>query len=114
MKAISLAIVLAACTPAYAQTYKCVDDHGVTHYSDKPPSNCKAAAVKIRQAPGGSAEAPKSPRAAARDRAEANRQCARGMQEYAQLTDRRRQASADDAARQGRVEELREQLRDCS
>jgi hypothetical protein len=36
------------------------------------------------------------------------------MQEYAQLTDRRRQASADDAARQGRVEELREQLRDCS
>jgi hypothetical protein len=106
MKTIGLAIMLASCASAYAQTYKCTDRNGVTHYSDQPPTQCKATAVKIRQAPAALAEKT-PPRPAAGKMAEISRQCARDMREYSRLR------RSDDAA-QDRVEQLREQLRGCS
>jgi hypothetical protein len=37
--------------PAFAQMYKCVDERGVTAYSDKPCPGGKGGAVDIRSAP---------------------------------------------------------------
>lgn len=46
-----LAVALAA-TGAFAQTlYKWVDEKGVTHYSEKPPEDRKAAKVEIKVEP---------------------------------------------------------------
>jgi hypothetical protein len=38
-------------TAAQAQVYKCVDERGVTHYSDKPAPGCKGKEVDIRPIP---------------------------------------------------------------
>jgi hypothetical protein len=40
--------VLLLALPAQAQVYKCVDEHGVTQYSDKPRPECKGVEVEIR------------------------------------------------------------------
>jgi len=42
---------LLAAAPVHAQMYKCVDDRGVTHYTDKPGPECKSEKVDIRPAP---------------------------------------------------------------
>ena len=47
---IALALLFAA-LPAHAQMYKCVDERGVTHYSDKPRPGCKGGEVDIRPIP---------------------------------------------------------------
>ena len=113
MKQTALIVALVICAPAYAQTYKCVDQRGVTHYSDKPLPNCKSEIIKIQR--GGAAPMETaSPRAAARTTQELQRQCARDMQEYSRLTPSRRDAGANDEVRQQRLEALREQLRGCS
>ena len=44
-------IVLLAAAPVHAQMYKCVDDRGVAHYTDKPDPDCKSEKVDIRPAP---------------------------------------------------------------
>jgi len=101
MKTLALAVLLLACAPAYAQMYKCVDQRGVTHYSDKPlPPSCKGGEVKIRATPPTGTGAPSVP-AAAGTAAEINRRCARIMQEHK-------------SAEPGRREELREQARGCA
>jgi hypothetical protein len=45
---------------AIAQMYKCVDERGVTHYSDKPSPGCKGSEVDIRGSPPVSGTAPRS------------------------------------------------------
>ncbi len=49
----TLVAAVAAITtaPVHAQMIKCVDQSGVTHYTDKPPPGCKGGAVDIRPAP---------------------------------------------------------------
>ena len=42
MKTLAIAVLLAFSIPAHAQMYKCVDERGVTRYSDKPMPGCKA------------------------------------------------------------------------
>ena len=51
MKTIALAALLAVSLPAQAQMYKCVDERGVTSYSDKPRPGCKGKEVDIRPIP---------------------------------------------------------------
>src|SRR6185503_2638718 len=55
-------------TAAQAQMYKCVDERGVTHYSDKPSPGCKGKEVDIQPIPpiGGQVE-PRSRDAARED-----------------------------------------------
>ena len=45
------ALLLAVSLPSYAQMYKCVDESGVTHYTDKPRPGCKGGKVEIRPIP---------------------------------------------------------------
>lgn len=47
----ALAALLIAAAPAQAQMYKCVDERGVTHYSDKPRPGCVGGAVAIPPLP---------------------------------------------------------------
>jgi hypothetical protein len=63
----------ALATAAQAQMYKCVDERGVTHYSDKPSPGCQGKEVDIQPLPptGGKVE-PRS-RDAAREDAEFQR-----------------------------------------
>jgi hypothetical protein len=46
-----LAAALTAASAAQAQMYKCVDERGVTHYSDKPRPGCKGGPVNIKPSP---------------------------------------------------------------
>jgi hypothetical protein len=48
---LAAALLLAAALPSYAQMYKCVDERGVTHYSDKPRPGCKGGQLDIRAIP---------------------------------------------------------------
>ena len=43
--------IMLAAAPAYAQMFKCVDERGVTHYTDKPRPGCKGREVDIRPIP---------------------------------------------------------------
>ena len=111
MKGILLAVLLAAVLPARAQMYKCVDERGVTHYSDKPAPGCKGKEVDIRPIPpvGGQvreldrdtarAETEFNRRRIERERAELNekaareaeqRRCARLRNEVGRLSGARR------------------------
>jgi uncharacterized protein DUF4124 len=112
MRTLALTALLLACAPAYAQMYKCVDERGVTHYSDKPlPPSCKGGAVKIRATPPSTGTRPSVPPAAGKA-AEINRRCARTAQEYARESGRL--AGKPDERRDRRLEELREQARGCA
>jgi hypothetical protein len=113
MKKTPLILALAICAPVYAQTYKCVDQRGVTHYSDKPLANCKNEIIKIQRG-GTTPTQSASPRAAAKTVRELQNGCARDMQEYSRLAATRADASARDKVRQERLDALREQLRGCS
>ena len=37
--------------PVHAQMHKCVDERGITTYTDKPPPDCKGGPVDIKGAP---------------------------------------------------------------
>ena len=52
--------LLALPLPCLAQMYKCVDERGVTHYSDKPRPGCKGSEVDIRASPPVGSAAPRS------------------------------------------------------
>jgi len=113
MRTLALTVLLLACAPAYAQMYKCVDQRGVTHYSDKPlPPSCKGGEVKIRATPPTGTSAPSVP-AATGTAAELNRRCARTAQEYTRMQAARRDGKPDEN-RDQRLEELREQARGCA
>ncbi|MBI2509827.1 MAG: DUF4124 domain-containing protein [Betaproteobacteria bacterium] len=48
---IAAALAAISAAPAHAQIVKCVDERGVTHYTDKPGPGCKGGPVDIRPAP---------------------------------------------------------------
>ena len=139
MKAITAAALLAV-APAYAQMYKCVDERGVTNYSDKPRPGCKGGPVDIRGSPAVSGSV--APAAASdlarqdaefkrrqieREKAEAEQRtalaerCAALRQEFAVYAnvgrivrmDAGKPVYMDDATREARVAALKEQLRAC-
>lgn len=49
--AIVAVVAALSAAPVHAQMYKCVDERGVTHYTDKPRPGCKGGEVDIRPAP---------------------------------------------------------------
>jgi hypothetical protein len=51
MKPWVLGVLFFAAFPAWAQMYKCVDERGVTHYSDNPGAGCKGVKVNIQASP---------------------------------------------------------------
>ena len=110
----SAAFILAVVmySPVQAQTYKCVDQHGATRYSDTPLPNCKNEVIKTQRS-GAAPAAPSSPREAAKTIQQLNAGCSRSMQEYSRLGAARPDPSANDEARQNRLNALREQLRGC-
>jgi hypothetical protein len=137
---VAVALLLFATYPSHAQMYKCVDERGVTHYSDKPRPGCKGAKVHIQPIPPVSGQV--TPRAsdlagqdadfkrrqierenaAAKDKAALEQRCARLRQEHAVLASgvRLGKVSAqgervfmDDATRDARLVKLKEELRGC-
>lgn len=44
-------LLFATALPVQAQMYKCVDQHGTTHYSDKPRPGCVSREVDIEPIP---------------------------------------------------------------
>ena len=120
--------------------YKCIDERGVTHYTDKPRPGCKGGAVDIQPiSPASGKIAPRSEdlagqeadfrrrqiereRAAEKEGAAQARRCGPLRQEHARLSSGRRIARVspsgereylDDAVREKRLAELRDQLRGC-
>lgn len=137
--ALGLSLLLAA-LPALAQMYKCVDERGVTHYTDKPLPGCKGGPVDIQGSPPASgALTPRQDdinrqaadfyrRQLERDRAAAEQQaalaarCSRLRQENARLSSATRIAKVgptgervymEDADREARLAQLKEELRSC-
>jgi hypothetical protein len=125
------AALIAICGPGYAQMYKCVDERGVTHYSDKPRPGCKGGEVNIQGSPpvSGSLQPRKddfdkqnadfAQRQIERERAESQEKkaletrCARLRQENARLSSGVRSAYLEDANRDARLAQLKEELRGC-
>jgi hypothetical protein len=136
-----LVAALLAALPAQAQMYKCVDERGVTHYTDKPPPGCKSAReVDIRPLPpvGGSVRPraedlkreehdfqrrrAEQESAEAKNRADLERRCRQVRSDIARLSSQRRvavtnqqgeRAYLEDAERERRLERLRGELRGC-
>jgi hypothetical protein len=143
VKRFALALALAAAVaPAQAQMYKCVDERGVTHYSDKPRPGCKGGPVDIRGSPpiSGSLSAPpaagdltrqdadfkrrqmEQEKAQSEQKAALDQRCHILRQELALLTSGVRIGNVtskgereymDDKTRDARAASLREQLRGC-
>lgn len=85
--------------PAQAQIYKCVDERGVTHYTETPRPGCKGREVDLRASPPPSGQGPVPARDVARDNADfKRRQIERERleeREQAQLAARQRQCARD-------------------
>ena len=130
------------CLPAlaWAEMYKCVDERGVTSYSDKPRPDCKGGQVNIRSSPSSSGQGVPPARdvagqdadfkrrqiereqAETKDKAVLERRCASLRREESWLsyggritrTDAQGQrVFMDDAARDARLAQVKEQLRLC-
>ena len=120
--------------------YKCVDERGVTHYTDKPRPDCKGGQVDIRPIPSISGQAAPAGRdfagqdvefkrrqiereqAETKDKAALAQRCTRLRQEESWLsyggrisrTDAYGQhVFVDDATREARLGQVKEQLRLC-
>src|SRR5574341_378225 len=135
-------LVLFTALPSHAQMYKCVDARGVTHYTDKPIAGCKGAQVDIQGSPPISGSVAPRPadddiarqnaefkrrqmereRVDAADKAALDQRCARLKHEYSvfsmggrvfQLNDKGERVYVEDANRDARLAEIREQLRRC-
>lgn len=140
MGRVVLALCLLMTLPCEAQMYKCVDERGVTHYTDKPRPDCKASQVDIRSIPSISGRAAPADRdlagqntefkrrqiereqAETKDKAVLEQRCASLRREESWLsyggritrTDAQGQrVFMDDAARDARLAQVREQLRLC-
>ena len=123
---------------AQAQMYKCVDERGVTQYTDKPQVGCKETAIKPspplsgavrpRQQDPGADEAAFKRRQLEREAKDAaerralEQRCARLQQEQRYLSSGRRisrldskgeRVYMDDAARDQRLAQLGGELRGC-
>lgn len=139
LKALALLLLFVA-LPASAQMYKCVDERGVTHYTDKPRPDCKGNPVDIRPIPSISGKGAPASRdlasqdadfkrrqiereqAEAKDKATLDQHCSRLRREESWLTHSGRitrtdaqgkREFIDDAARDARLVQIREQLRLC-
>jgi len=144
MRRLALAAVFSALLipvpSAHAQMYKCVDERGVTHYTDKPRPGCKGGPVDIRPIPPVSGKAaPRSSdlagqdadfkrrqiereQAEAQDKAALAQRCARLRREESMLAsgmrifktnDRGERVYLEDASRDARLAQLKEELRGC-
>jgi len=140
VRRLALAVALAALGPAHAQMYKCVDERGVTHYSDKPSPGCKGGKVDIQASPPLSgAVAPRAEdlarqdaefkrrrleqeQAQAADRKALEQRCGRLRQELgvlssgyrvAKITPQGERVYMEDATRDARLAQVREQMRGC-
>ena len=141
MRAPELAVAaLIAAFPAHAQMYKCVDERGVTHYSDQPHASCKATKVNIRPIPPVSGKVTPAnrdvaeldaefkrrqlerERAGAVDQTAIEQRCVQLRQEQAwlsggtrisKLTTDGQQIYVDDSTRDVRLGQVREELRRC-
>jgi len=141
LKTLALAALFAASLSAHAQMYKCVDERGVTSYSDKPRPGCKGKEVDIGPIPPVSGEVKsrgsdvagqeaefrrrqiERGEADARDEAVRRNECERMKREYARLQFPGRLAVSvdakgervyiDDDTRQKRSAELRDKLGAC-
>jgi hypothetical protein len=139
VKWLALGALLVA-LPASAQMYKCVDARGVVQYSDKPSAGCKGGPVDIQPIPSLSGHGPTPPPSASqqdtdfrrrqieRERQESSEKaaqmerCTRVRQELAWLSastrvsrinDAGERVYLDDAAREARLADLRQQARNC-
>jgi Domain of unknown function (DUF4124) len=133
-------LLLIAAAPAWAQMYKCVDERGVTHYTDKPRPDCKGREVDIRPIPSVSGKSAPASRdlasqdaefkrrqiergeTEARDKAALDQRCSRLRREESWLshggristTDAQgKRTFVDDATRDARLVQIREQLKLC-
>jgi hypothetical protein len=140
MKALLLAVLLAWAAGVQAQMYKCVDERGVTHYSDKPRPRCRGGAVDIRPIPSLSGSVTdrsedfaredadfkrrqnERERAAAKERGELQARCKALRQEQGRLSSGRRLAQVNangepvylpDEVREQRLAHVRDALRGC-
>ncbi len=140
MRPLALLLLLLAPVPAWAQMYKCVDERGVTHYTDKPRPGCSGGPVDIRPIPPVSGqESSRSnslagedadfkrrqiqrEQAEARERTAAAHRCANLRSEYALLdsgvpiiksNERGERVYMEDATRDARMAQIREQMRAC-
>ncbi len=142
--AVAAAVLLALPTAAQAQMYKCVDERGVTQYSDKPRPDCKGQKVDIQPIPPVGGKVQERSQDASRDEAEFRgrqierervesrelaakkalaQRCARLQQDYGRTASARRivekydsngeSVYMDDAARERRLAQLREEMRGC-
>lgn len=139
-RALALGVLLAAVTTVHAQMYKCVDERGVTHYSDQPRPGCTGGKVDLQAIPpvSGKVAPPVTPvpqqdadfkrrqmereQAEARDKAALEQRCARLRQEHGALASGTRfykfnaqgeRVYLEDAARDARLVKLKEELRGC-
>lgn len=121
--------------PLAAQVYKCVDERGRTHYSDKPGPGCKQSAEDVRRA---AAEKKSAAKAAAKtaaqpgtqqarqtepqDRRTLEQRCASMRRELVRLAGSQRVASVskkgevayqEDPTRERRLAQLQEEMRRC-
>lgn len=136
----ALALLLFATCPSHAQMYKCVDERGVTHYSETPRPGCKGGKVDIRPIPPVSGNAAARPNDLAGQNAEFKRRqiereesegrekaalaqrCARLRYELGVLssgtrifetTSQGERVYLDDAARDARLVQLKQEVRGC-
>jgi hypothetical protein len=140
MKWLALGALLIA-LPATAQMYKCVDQRGVVQYTDKPTAGCKGGPVDIQPIPSlsGQGTKPHAPNPAQQDadfnrrqiererqeslgKAAQQERCARVRQELAWLSagtrvarinDAGERVYMDDATRDARLAQLKQQIRGC-
>lgn len=139
---LAAASLMVAAIPADAQMFKCVDERGVTHYSDKPQPGCKGGPVDIKGNPpiSGSLSSPPPPgdltrqdadfkrrqmeqeKMSAEQKAALDQRCNILRQELAlltsgvrigALTSKGERVYMDDATRDARTAALREQMRGC-
>jgi hypothetical protein len=141
MGKVALGVFLAlVSSAAAAQMYKCVDARGVVQYSDKPSAGCKGGPVDIQPIPSLSGHGTTPPPSASqqdtdfkrrqieRERQESNEKaaqmerCSRVRQELAWLSastrvsrinDAGERIYMDDAAREARLAQLKQQMRAC-
>ena len=143
MKTILAAVLALTALPAAAQMYKCVDERGVTHYSDKPqPPGCKGGPVDIKGSPpiSGSLKPPPAAEDLARqsadfrrrqiereqieasDRTALEERCARLRHEHTvlasgirlfKLNSQGEREYYEDQTRDARLQKLKEELRTC-
>ncbi|HEV3007402.1 MAG TPA: DUF4124 domain-containing protein [Burkholderiales bacterium] len=137
---LALVLLSAAAFPAGAQMYKCVDERGVTHYTDKPRPDCKGGKVDIQPIPSlsGSTAPPagdvarqdaefkrrqiEGQESEAREKAALVQRCARLRQEHdflsyggriSQTDAQGKRVYVDDTTRASRLAQVKDQLRVC-